>query len=345
MIDNVRLKNRTINLLLTLPVSDRVKEDDIVIRCPYCGDSVKHSNHGHLHVRINVNDDLPMIYHCFRCDESGIVNPGFLRDIDINDRSYNPELIRYNNKASKNFCKKLNISTKKLNYMNELPSIIELAEKKKEYIENRLGIKFTYDELIELKTVFNLAEFLYTNDLKVNDKMKPTVRLLTYNYVGFLSTDNEFIVLRNIYNDNNTRYYKYNVRPFMQEKANKLYIIPTTLDLLRTDEIYINIAEGIFDIFGIYYHIKNKDRKNNVYASVCGCGFVSASKYFLKLGIIGCNVTINIFSDKDKDIYFYKDLFKEIEPLVGHIYLYYNNIGKDYGVKKEEIELIRSKIK
>ena len=342
MIDNVRLKNRIINLLLELPVSNRVKENDIVIRCPYCGDSAKNENHGHLHVRIDINDNLPMIYHCFRCDESGIVNPTFLRDIDIINRSCNPELIRYNNKASKNLCKTLNISTKKYNYINIVPKIMSLAKKKKEYIENRLGIEISYEEWINLKVVFNLVEFLYNNDLKIY--YKNLVKLLTSNYVGFLSCDNEFIVLRNLYKDKNLRYYKYKLRKSMDEKMNKLYIIPTNVDLLSTDEIFINIAEGVFDILGVYFNIKNRETKNNVYSVVCGCGFTSACKYFLKLGIIGKNVTINIFSDKDKDMYFYKELFKEIEPLVGHIYLYYNNIGKDYGVRKEELELIRSKI-
>ena len=59
---------------------------------------------------------------------------------------------------------------------------------------------------------------------------------------------------------------------------------------------------------------------------------------------ITCNVDINIFSDADRGPGFYKKLYKELNPWVNNINLYYNRKSKDYGVTKNEIELIKKRI-
>jgi hypothetical protein len=77
---------------------------------------------------------------------------------------------------------------------------------------------------------------------------------------------------------------------------------------------------------------------NMVYAAINGAGYLNVIKYILEQGLL-CDVNINIFSDADRSPDYYKKMIKVIQPFVNEIRLFYNKIGKDYGVKKEEVIL------
>ncbi len=53
------------------------RPNNIICRCPYCGDSSKHHNKGHLYIA----KDKP-VFHCVRCDSSGHISR-LLIDLDI----------------------------------------------------------------------------------------------------------------------------------------------------------------------------------------------------------------------------------------------------------------------
>ena len=80
-----------------------------------------------------------------------------------------------------------------------------------------------------------------------------------------------------------------------------------------------------------------------LYVAVCGAGFLSVLKYIISMGLT-CNVDINIFSDADRAPYFYKNIKKELSPWVNSINLYYNSKSKDYGVTRDEINLVKKRI-
>ena len=61
----------------------QVNDIEYRTRCPFCGDSQKNFNTGHLYIRINVEDNFPIVYNCFKCNESGIVGSEFLNVMDI----------------------------------------------------------------------------------------------------------------------------------------------------------------------------------------------------------------------------------------------------------------------
>ena len=103
--------------------------------------------------------------------------------------------------------------------------------------------------------------------------------------------------------------------------------------------IIINICEGAFDALGIYYHIFDRESTEMLYVAACGAGFLSVLKYIIGMGIT-CNIDINIFSDADRGPGFYKKLYKELNPWVNNINLYYNRKSKDYGVTKNEIDTL-----
>jgi hypothetical protein len=114
---------------------------------------------------------------------------------------------------------------------------------------------------------------------------------------------------------------------------------------LTPKTITLNIAEGAFDILGINNHIFDGESKNMIYTAVCGSGYLSVLKYFIQMGVFG-NIDINIFSDSDRPPKFYRDIHiqEDIKDWVNNITLYYNEKGKDYGVRKDQIKIIRKRL-
>lgn len=335
-------KEELIQELLTLPAAKKTR-DGVVVRCPSCGDSRKSRDHGHLHIRIDLRNDEPIIYHCFRCDEfKGIFNSSTLRELELYDNNISSTLIQYNNSSIRKIKKSLKMKNNKLDIRNPQVKDTKLAEEKRQYLNKRLGVDLSLADWTQLKVVFNLIELLMENNLKDFTTSKDTILSLHANYVGFLTTANEFVNCRCIYPEGQ-RYYKYTLKEIIGD-TKKMYIIPTEVDLLSTEKITINIAEGVFDILGIYLNL-SENHTNQIYSAVCGCGFHTVITYFIQCGIFGDNVRINIFSDKDKDKNFYNKLINHISPFVGEIYLYYNEIGKDYGVPKDEVRLLETRIK
>jgi len=328
--------------LLQLPYAHRINQNQIALRCQFCGDSKKDPRKTRFYVQTNINNDKPILYNCFNCGESGILTPSVLRTFDINDLKLNSNLTTFNKNIQKKFNKIYNIKDNKFNYRVPLGRIGTSDEIKKKYIEDRLGLSFTFEELQRLKVIFSLEEFLKINHIDNVTVRAERANLLNDDYVGFLSVRNEFITFRDITNKNKMRYDKYTIVPNLED-TRKFYTIPNKIDILTNEPISINLAEGTFDILGVYYHIKNQNIKNQVYAAVCGSAYTSVVKYFLSLGLVGDNITINIFSDSDKDTYWYYRLIQELKPFVKEINIFYNTKEKDYGVHKDDIDLIKVK--
>jgi len=328
--------------LLQLPYAHRINANQIALRCQFCGDSKKDPRKTRFYVQTNLNNDKPILYNCFNCGENGILTPSVLRTFDINDLKLNSNLITFNKNINKKFNKIYNIKDNKFNYRVPIGRIGTSDEIKKKYIEDRLGIPFTFEELQKLKVVFSLEQLLTFNKIDQITTSASRANLLNDDYVGFLSVRNEFVIFRDITNTNKLRYDKYSVVPSI-DNTRKFYTIPNQIDILSNEPIYINLAEGTFDILGIYYHVKNQNLKNQVYAAVCGAAYTSVIKYFISLGLVGDNININIYSDNDKDSYWYSKTIKELSPFVNSINIYYNTKEKDYGVHKNQIDLVKMK--
>jgi len=342
--DNIELKHLIRLKLSQLDVFKSINEIQVAVRCPYCGDSVKNPNSAHFYIKLNIrNEDEPILFNCFRCDMSGIVTPSVLRTLGISDLQLNSSLIAYNSKTVGKINKALGITDNQFDFIVPMPDENDERNiRKKRYIEQRLGLEFTFKQLVELKTVFSLGQFLKANDIdKITTKREKAI-LLNNDYVGFLTTRNEFINFRNIYPNENKRYEKYSIFNNL-DNTRKFYTIPNEIDLLTTKKITINIAEGVFDILGIYFHLYEQERKNMIYTAVCGSGFVSVLKYFIKMGVID-NVDINIYSDDNRYPKFYAPMVKELKPWVNEFTLFYNEKDKDYGVPKDGIKIVRKKI-
>lgn len=310
------------------------KNKELNVRCVFCGDSIKNANSAHLSIRIDPDDDQPIVFRCLRCNSTGIFNGTTMTMIGLYSNTNSTNLERYNRLS----CKKhgLSISKKGLNLKIPKLKINDNVLLKHKYIEDRLGIKIDIEELHNNKIIYNFVDLLKYNNIQKIYGTEQHIKDLQYDHVGFLSARNDFINFRDI-TGKHKRYYIYKIMRSM-DTTGKFYIMPNNIDPFNDDIKTINIAEGVFDILGIYYNILNKYKYNTVYAAINGSGYLNVIKYILEQGLL-CDVNINIFSDNDRPPDYYKNMVKTLTPFVNDIRLFYNSIGKDYGVPINEIKL------
>ena len=332
--------------LLMLPASEPYREKHIMVRCPYCGDSIKHFDHGHLGIKIDMNDDTePIMYKCLRCDTSGILTDRNLLDLSIDDITLRKNLTKYNMGAKIKNVTLLSKGTAPLKYSIKPIISKELAKRKLEYINYRLGINETEETYNQLRVVFNLVDFLVGNKINRSTRSKDILKILHEDYIGFLTCKKEMVVCRDITNSHELRYDIYKIIKFKDAyNLTKLYTLPFNYNVLSTETFNIHIAEGPLDVLGIYFNINNRKSTNDIYIGVCGCGFLAAFKYLIDNGVFGDNIHIHLYSDNDKKPYFYKKIFKKIKPYFNSLTLYYNELSKDCGVSKNKIKLNKTRI-
>lgn len=338
--------NDVMEAMMQTPLGRRINERQISVLCPVCGENYKPDRrHSHCYVG-PIQGHPPLVYHCWINECSGVVTPTFLHDLGIYDSDLDNALNGYN-RSSGNGINYTNTKIKRSNnkpYDVKIPNVRDTQNNqyKLYYMKQRLGVNFSYDNLKGLKVIFSLNDLLKYNDIPPNKKYAKFQKLLDHDYIGFLSTMNDWVILRNTKPNNNMRYVKYGL--FNQiDTSNIVYTLPGTQADLFSDYVELNICEGTFDALGVFCHVKKYNRSNAIYAACCGSGYINPIRYFIKLGFIG-NLHVNIFSDKDKDIDFYKEqgIYDKIEPWVEGIDIYYNERGKDYGVPRSEISVVCS---
>lgn len=332
--NNYEFKRDLIQDILENVKPSYYKNKELNVRCVFCGDSIKNASSAHLSIRIDPNDDQPLVFRCLRCESTGIFNGNTLTMIGMYSGTDSTNLERYNRLA----CKKHGLFVTKKGLNLKLPEL-EINDNvllKHKYIEDRLGTKIDIEELHQNKVVYDFLGLLKRNHLKKVYGTPDHIKALQQDHVGFLSAKNDFINFRDI-SGNHKRYYIYKILRSL-DSTGKFYIIPNQINPFDEGIKTINLAEGVFDILGIYYNLLNKYNHNTLYASINGSGYLNVIKYILEQGLL-CDVNINIFSDADRAPDYYKNMVKTLMPFVNDIRLFYNEIGKDYGVPVNQVKL------
>lgn len=314
-------------------------------RCPYCGDTQKNLREGHLYINIDLENNYKMGYNCFRCGAHGPITEETIElmggDPDLKQK------VSVLNKTSKDIGKQYKPEEDKLLYFDfKQPQIIR--GKKTEYIENRLGRKFTIDELSDMKVITSLSDFISLNKINKFPFTYQQMNVLEDHYVGFLSNGNSHILFRDITDKESHPWIKY---PIQKESLRNIvfYSIKNEIDIFTDKEITINLSEGVMDAIGIAYHF-DMQKENIMNISVAGKKYNNIIYKLIGLGLVGSNITVNIFSDNDEmfgnkknnyhtTLAYYKKALRKYTPLFKRINVYYNMKNKDYGVRKEEISL------
>jgi len=311
------------------------RNDEVSIRCIYCGDSVKSPYSAHLYIELTE----PYRWYCQKCNTEGKLDTSFLRDIEVFDNDFTLKVIHSNNKSKKKYKTTQGIKLPKdiiLDYNKN-----KLEKQKLDYINDRLDLSLNFEDAKRFKMILNLQKFFDDNNSSflnnASDKEFEKIKNFHKYYVGFLSHNNSTINFRYILKDN--KLARYDILTLNQNDSSKIYIKPIKINLL-TKNINLVMTEGIFDLISIYEnYFKDLDNSNTIFMSVNGKAYKSAIKYIMKLGFLDLN--IEIFSDDDVDTSFYKKI-KMYNPLLknSRIKINYNTDKKDFGVPSYQIERI-----
>lgn len=317
-----------------IPTARLVSDNkEILIRCRYCNDS---DNPDHAHMYIS-NDEL-LEYHCKKCGASGRVTKSKLISWGIVDYEI---LKRINNIPYQHYRNNKNYFIRQcplLNYINE-----ELAIKKIQYINNRLGINITSDDIIQNKIVLNLSDLLNINNIQTITRKPYVVETLNNKYLGFLSYDNSSINMRNI-ESNEYRYINYNLFKDNIDSSGKFYIIPSNIEINKLTRVHI--AEGPFDILGVKYNLVNYDSMyNDIFIAVRGISYQTVISFILQeVGII--HPIFNIYLDNGIKNSVTENIISILKNIPCELYFLRNSYfnEKDFGVPKSRIKVNIQKI-
>lgn len=325
---------------------------EINCRCRLCGDS---HNLQSKHMYIGLGDaNTPPMYHCFKCDEGGIVNGRFLRYMQLYDADMISKINSYVNKIVNQPGNQIYKNFDKVYKLRVFNSKCTSSDYKLAYLNNRLGLNLRYEDATSMRIVLNLEELLYINRIKELTRHHNIVNQLSKYFIGFLSLDNAFVILRNvkdivdpsaqIYEGIDKRYVNYNIFNKLDNHMNYYTVPKDPIDLCKPEPIMVNIAEGAFDAISIAENVV-KNRYRNIYMAIRGNAYLNAMKYFIEdLGML--NIQFNIFADNDINDYYLQNIANYLVPFGNPVYLHRNIYEgeKDFGVDISKIHHISSRL-
>lgn len=317
---------------------------EILCRCRYCDDS-KDMSKAHMYIKVPQSEDDISYYHCFKCNNSGVLNSRKLMEWGIYDPIIGSELdtlyqTAYNN--GKLFAKENII---RYNFQNVCMDL-KLGYEKLDYINNRLGTKLTIDDCLDSKILLNLKDGISYNKTPLT-RDRYLIEQLNQNFVGFISHDNNFVNLRRLVDEGivaksiDLRYVNYNIH---NNKGNteKFYMLP--FNGYNVNDPYIinvHIAEGPFDILSIRYNL-NPFNTKDIFIAIGGSGYLSTVKHLIyefKLARFNLHLypdNDNIGTDENM-----MSIAEYLRPFVTiDVYIHRNMSPgqKDYGVRFDKIQ-------
>ena len=275
--------------------------------CPICGD-----RKFHCYVKIDLSNDGPVVYHCFKCNNYGIVNDKFLEYIGLD----NLNVPRFS--KSKRLDVGETVSEKIMDcVVTDKDDIKDVCQ----YINDRVGVYPTLSDLQFFGYVGN--PYKYTKDYLGED-----INNVLNNRFWFKMTNGN--IIGRWFNDKtNMRWLKYKSS---KVSGTGVYKINIPVDMYQP--INVIIAEGVMDVIGLYYNYKSFN--NNIYIAALGKDYNKAISYVLSRGIFGKSVSVKIFKDSDvNNIYIdnnMRKLFKNID-------IYQNYSAHDYGVTEDKMDI------
>ena len=310
---------------------------EILKRCHFCGDSRDPSN---AHMYIGMSNGL-IVYNCFKCNAKGLVDYKFLKDLGC----YNIDIINLcqdqNNKNSNSSSRYGNLDKRISSRFFNMPTCTdEFGVKKLEYLSNRMGHIFNIFDAAKFKIVLNLKDYLTANGISQYTRHPDMIELLNNFFIGFLSIDNNYIILRRLVDEGKLpkyidhRYINYNIfgNPY---EGLKYYSIPSIVN--PNLPIDIHIAEGAFDILSIYLHVAPIGT-NGIFAAISGNSYISLIRFFIiNYGFTSFN--LHLYPDSDVGIDKMMRIKEDLKPFNIRLFIHRNTSSgeKDFGVSMDRI--------
>ena len=313
---------------------------EIQIKCRYCTDSID-PGHGHLYIKVPTAEDEPILFHCFKCQTSGILDSRALMEWGIYDPEIGLTADKINKLAAKNK-KYVGYNREWYPFHNGILDA-QLAQAKVDYINGRLGTNLSIPDCMKQKIVLNVKEAVDYNRFEYT-RNPNILQQLNDNFVGFLSLDNNFVNMRRlcdegrVYESIDKRYINYNIHA-KQDNTEKMYIMPTTIDLTNPKKVEFHIAEGPFDILSIKYNLR-KDT-NGIFAAVTGSGYRGLVMHLISTFKI-FYFDLHVYPDNDNfgSSKVVEDLNYIVKPYGATLYEHRNvrEGEKDFGVDLSRID-------
>lgn len=314
----------------------------IRIRCPYCGGS-RSSDVAEFSIKVSVEDNEPLLFKCFRasCGKAGVLTPDTLQLLGCNDMDTLVELATWNKTATK---KSKAFTIRKRKDLEIINVNNELVKYKLQYINDRLGINLSVDELNKYRIQLNLYDFIRGNGIKKLAYSKNYCDALNNNCVGFISMYQDYMILRDCTKNMVTgrRYHMYRTLGVINPDDTKIYAIPTDIDLLSPEPAELHVAEGAFSLLGAYFHTNfGRRRRNQIFLANCGSQYKNTIlSTCIQYGLL--EIELFIYSDTGIDIKHYKHLIKQLSDIINikSCKVLYNKSSDDFG---HSIDLISAK--
>lgn len=313
----------------------RQNYQECICYCPYCGE-----RKGKCYVKMVLDDETPMVYHCFICQESGPVNSSFLEKLgitnfqDSSDINELDQIIKESNNGYRKQIKSTNgdIECNLSNYLidgNYNQSNID-------YMKNRFNIQnIPNDKMMEWCVIGNIRKYLY--DMGYNHIYDSHIRL--ENRIWFRMRNGN-VAGRLITNRDEERWIKISNKH--KHEGNDIYVIGNLFNLSGR-VIRVWMTEGVMDSIGIQNKLDSVVDEsdfiemNDVFISVMGRMYSSGFEWLLGRGLFGDSVKVNIVCDNDyTDI---KNRIRKYEKCFSSIKVMRNHLSKDCGVEPDNIEL------
>lgn len=312
----------------------RQNDQECICHCPFCGE-----RKGKCYIKMILDDETPMLYHCFICQESGVINSFFLDKLGISnfenaDINELDQIIKGSNVGFRKQIKSSNgdIECNLKDYLNENDSFNNNII---EYMKNRFDMKsITNEKMLEWCVVGNIRKYL--KDIGYSEIDNSNMNL--ENRIWF-RMKNGSVVGRSI-TDQGERWMI--VSNKQTHDGKNIYVMGNLFNLSgRTIRVWM--GEGVMDVIGMQNKIEQSVDEsdfcemNDVFIAVMGRMYSSGFEWLIGRGLFGDSVKVHIICDDD-----YTDIKKRIskyQKCFESIKVMKNMLDKDCGVSPDQIEL------
>ena len=308
-----------------VPVFKQSSNGQYRIRCPICGDSQKNFTDSHLYLKCSYDPTEPILYKCFKCNASGKVTNHFLSLLGIDIPNFDDDSSKYFNRINK-----FGESTSEI-----LTGSPNMKSDQVGYIEYRLGKGLTEKDFSKFKIVWDMNQMVpYASTQRVKNTLPSNMTS-----ISFLSTDGSMLLTRFFQPRNEIRWKKTKLFPSNQRS---FYTIAASIELLTSETITVNIAEGVIDVISIYKNFNTGD--NSLYLATLAKDYKAGIEYVISLGLLGSNVNVKVYVDSDVDQRLLNQDLRRYKWFFGNITTFRNSKNEDFGVPIDQIVPIERRI-
>ncbi len=294
-----------------------IRSNNIVCRCPWCEIN---STKKHYHCYIS---KYAPVFNCFHadCRQKGTISK-LIRKIDgsdVSDKFIDVNVLEKNKKH------KIYLPSEKKEKQTVIcPTVVPGQFKYKEdYIKRR--IRFQNISIFNLKgLIFDINKFIEMNNITIDSTLLRIKDYLQSNFVGFLTENSSFVMLRNVDPRSTFKFFKLKIK-------HTFFLDYYQLLGENKKSNHVVLAEGIFDILSEWLFDSTESKPHTyLYASALTTSYDSLIKSIVYNNQI-FRLNVSILSDRDININYYKKIKRFNKHIIDKLTIYYNKSGKDFG--------------